>query len=377
MRQTLSEIVEIRQKSKASSGDNHRPEIIPWHKVKMIRTQAFTAATDEIMHASKVRDVVTVSLIGAQHTGKSALARAIAHQVHTKSEIPYNVVIFNKDQLMNLKVEMEKLEPSNYIFIYDDLSFLKANYTTKRIDQVKEQFTTIRHFKDRQDIKVLNIYNFHYSPGFDKYLRQTDFKFWTSIGESEIDYVLKTRGNKYADTINSFQKACGTCLSKSYWVWKLSNKKPFLYKYMDPFIPTLFASGTQNLRPVVTPTRAWLQQGKICTTCEVAEGNTNISVDFDEMIRKAEINYGKMAFIAAVKARAFTEGKNVYGKRVSDAVKWLMKAQSEYNVPTDRFLIHYGLETKTTWSKKPKFVPENFNNSTESEDHVTGQNTDN
>lgn len=338
----MSEVIEYSTRPKTS--DRIRPKVIKWQNTSMIRTHSFRAAAQEIIDASDRRDVITASLIGPPHTGKSALARALAHEIHIKSKTHFNLRIFTKEDLMDFQKTIESLPPVNHILIFDDLSFLKSKYGRK-LETVKQEFTEIRHFENRKDVKVICIYNFHYSPGFDKYLRQTDFKFWTQIGESEYDFVLKLFGTKHKRLIETFQKNTSSCLAEGHWHVRLNDKETFTYKYMNPFIPILFARGQQP-RPIVTPTRQWLQGGLVCTICETAEGNKEVSPDFEKLCEQGEKNFGLTSWQSAIKITAHAEGKRVYGRTIENAITFLQKARTLGNYPTDQFLIKYDLKPR-------------------------------
>ena len=80
-----------------------RPIITTWKGVDMIRRHSFNAAVNEIVTFSKEQDLTKIGLIGDPHSGKSTLAMALAHSIHTKSEQPFTVRLFTKEDLLNFQ----------------------------------------------------------------------------------------------------------------------------------------------------------------------------------------------------------------------------------------------------------------------------------
>lgn len=353
----MSIIFEEKQKPRYL-GEQARPRIISWKNEKMIRTESFRAAVKQIAKSIKTLDVVTVGLVGPPSSGKSELARAIRHQLHEMSDIPFALREFGKTELANFKETMLNLPPVNHILIFDDLSFMGADFTSKQILTLKSEFTTIRHFEGRPSVKMVLIYNFHYSPGFDKYLRQTTFKFWTGVGEAESDFILKTVKQKNIQRIVSeFQKQCSEAISKGYWTKQISKKEKFSYKYRDPFIPTLFWDGI-SIRPVVTPRRQWIQGDQTCTLCESAMGNNVSTVNIEDFIKHGREVYSSNAFETAVKIEMLKQGKVVFGKQATKAVKWLEKQMKLYNIPIDQVATALGMTTKKIRIREDDFTPD-------------------
>ena len=97
------------------------------------------------------------------HSGKSTLSQSIAHAVHKYADIPYNIKILYKDDLLNFEKTLAKLESVNYILIFDDVSFMGANANRQQIEMVKSAVTTIRHLQGGKDVKIIVMMNYHYS----------------------------------------------------------------------------------------------------------------------------------------------------------------------------------------------------------------------
>ena len=163
--------------------------MITWKGVQMIRHQSFIASVKEIIEFSNEIDVVKVGIIGDMHSGKSTMASAIGHTIHKYSQTPFAVRIFHEHDLLNFEATLQQLEPANYILVFDDVSFLESVASKKQISLVKKAVTTIRHMEGGEDKKIILIYNYHYLLGLDKYLRQADFRYLTTVGSSELDNI--------------------------------------------------------------------------------------------------------------------------------------------------------------------------------------------
>jgi hypothetical protein len=311
----------------------------------MIRVHSIRATVKEILNVAKTLDLVKIGIVGEPATGKTELSKTLAHLCHTMSEIPWAIKLFGEKEFLALEETLSYLEPANYILIFDDLSFLTDK---KALDKVKRVITMIRHL--RQDVKIILIYDYHYSLGFDKYLRQTNFKYFTSIGESETDNILKVVGTKYHARIKDFQEKFVEMTTKDKCTFDLSKNRYFAYSYKNPFVPCLFFNGSR-LRYVAFPLREWID--KICSLCSSATGALLQSeISIDDFCKKGEINFDKGNFVAAIKLKLYTSGMTTYGKHVVHALKWISKAQETKLISLEELATHYGLTTTKTRLRK-------------------------
>ncbi|MDA8029528.1 MAG: hypothetical protein MPK62_00050 [Alphaproteobacteria bacterium] len=169
--------------------------------------------------------LTTIGIQGREGTGKTTLARYIAHWLHTelekearsdkydisvKSELGrgYIVRVLNDEDLFNFEETVASLPAVNRILIFDDMSFLKGKFTTKQSEHMKSVITKIRHTEGNTDVRTIIILNFHYSKGLDKYLRDTHFVFFTSLGREDRDNVVAMMGSKQSDkkAVNRFER---------------------------------------------------------------------------------------------------------------------------------------------------------------------------
>lgn len=342
------QILQFEEKEK----ENLLPVVTTWRGEAMIRVHSFLAATHEIVNYIDKLDYVKIGIIGDQHSGKTTLAKTLAHTIHKMAEknlkMPFQVKIFQREELLNFRETLAKLNPANYIMIFDDISFLHEA-TPKQLQEIKSAVTMIRHMQGGQDVKIVEIDDYHYTKGHDKYLRQSHFKFFTSIGGEETQNVISMTNPKFTHRITRFQQMQSNLLSTGFFTFNLGKKnKPFVYKYRNPFIPVLFWNAS-NLRVIISPTREWMDRA--CSICAMAEGKKDDSFDlakFKEQFDKKHTTVAK----SAVKLKMFSLGLNTYKGTLMRAVYELNKIMAEYNFNIQELAAMYGLEpSKPTFTK--------------------------
>jgi len=318
MGERVLKFVETNKKQKSA------PVVTTWKDCKMLRNHSIRATVHEIVEMSKTLDVVKINIVGDPSTGKTTLAETIAHLVHTMSDIPFAVKFLNEHHLMNFEEMLGQLTPTNYIMVFDDVSFMGGSSDRKAIEKVKQAFTKIRHLKGGQDVKIIAIFNIHYSKALDKYLRQCHFEYFTSIGNSETENAIAHLGIKYTNKIRQYQKIWLSAFgAKKSFPYELGNKKKFIYLMRQPFAPLLFSNGL-SVRHCVFPRREWID--KFCPLCartkdtEMMEENTK---SLPEIRAELEKTHNRTTVQQAIKIKLITQGISAYSKRVSHAMKAL------------------------------------------------------
>jgi energy-coupling factor transporter ATP-binding protein EcfA2 len=318
----------------------------------MIRQESFLAAAKEIIKWSETKDITKVGLVGEEDSGKTSLAEALSHIIHKESKLEWVVRKFYERELMDFETTLKSLTPANHILIFDDVSFLSGKHGKKSIDQVKESVTKIRHLPGGKDVKIILIYNYHYTKGLDKYLRQAHFRFFTTIGSEEEDNMEDIVGQKNLWLIKFFTRALQQGVIKDYFPSPArikNNKKKFFYKYRDPFIPILFWNNS-TLRMIISPLRQWLQP--ICSVCSDATGEAG-TVDVAQFCTEFEKAYPKWS-ITIIKQFLKERGVNCYSKNVVSGRRFLDRALETKQFNLDDLAAHLGLtQTVTRLRKKP------------------------
>ncbi len=345
-------IIRQTQKTETVRAGRQIPKVIKWKGVNMVRNHSFLATIKEIIDYSEEMDVTRVGIIGDMHSGKSTMAQAIGHAVHAFAKIPYSVRIFYKKDLINFKETIAQLEPTNYVLVFDDVSFLKATATAKQINMIEEAVTTIRHMQGGQDVKIITIFNYHYQKALPPFLREAQFKYITSIGDANDIQLADTYGKHNLNLVKQLKIIRKNAIKRKFWLMKIGPKEPIKYLWRNPFIPALFWN-EESLRFIVSPTRFFIQGDEICSKCEEAAGNPLSDMSIDEICQKGEDNFGPGNFKAAIKLDCYVEGKTVYGKKVIQALRWWHKIRRSKMVTLDSAANHYGLQITKTKLKKP------------------------
>lgn len=317
----------------------------------MIRNHSIIASVIEIVKMSKNADVVKVNIVGNPSTGKTELGKTLGHLIHKIAfkmyEMPFAVKLFDQDSLLNFEDTLRTLQPVNHILIFDDVSFLGAHATKSQIEIAKQAMTKIRHLPGGSDIKVVQIQNFHYTLGMDKWMRQNDFSYYTSIGSSELENMQRIVGVKYTPMLLEFQRMLKTAQIKERFAFKLGNKgKVFIYAYRKPFIPVLFHNG-HSLRFVVSPLREWIDP--LCNTCIVSKKATLAGdMDIEKLKKDMDYKFGKQISKTAVRLMLHQNGVNVFPKRVKQCITYLSKYMEHKIFNLQQMADSYGFRNDQT-----------------------------
>ena len=315
-----------------------------WKGERMVRRHSFLACVQQIAGRAHTLDVVKIGIVGSMGTGKSTLAQAVAHAIHVEMKAkygaPFAVRTLGKDDLLKLDSTLRALPTANYILIFDDVSFLSEAYGAKSMAKIKNTLTTIRH-REGRDVKFVIIYNYHYGRGMDKFLRQTDFKFFTTIGDEEDSYMSEAfgAGGRTEPTVREFRARVGSAQSRGTWQARVGKDSVHVYKYRDPWIPVLFADG-QRLRHAIGPTRQWLAPR--CPTCSMSEQTSEI--DPATFMEHAKQTLGAGNVRQALKLIALENGVSAWPRGVTSAKQAIEAAMGRKQVSLERLLIHCGIE---------------------------------
>lgn len=329
------------ESDRGSGSSDKLPTITKWKGESMIRVHSMRAAVKEIVRASKNKDVVKIGIIGEPDTGKTTQADLISHLIHTMADVPFAVRSFNREAFVDIKKTLSELSPANYILKFGDLSWLGATSNKKKIEELKQALTEIRHLPGGKDVKIILIYDYHYTKALDPYLRQSEFKFFTGIGSSEKKNMEDMAGKKYVSTMMKFKVMCSTMLQTEKFTFRLGTKGYFSYNFRNPFIPMLFWNEV-TLRYVVSPTRQWID--KLCPTCDMAEGPYESEISIEQFIRESEAKFQAKKFQIAVKLMLLENGINVYDPSIDSAKKYLSRACGIKKISLQQIAAHYGFE---------------------------------
>lgn len=339
---------------------DNKPVLTKWKGVDMVRIHSIQAVARQIMNATKSIDVVKIGIIGEPSSGKTVLAETLTHLFHKISEEEgrekYAARSFRRDDFMNIDKTFASLAPTNYIMRFQDLSFLASGASKKEIEQVKKTITEIRHLKNQKDVKVILIYDYHYTLGLDKYLRQAHYRFFTTMGSSEYENMEKIVGSKYKPRLDQFKKMQAEILNHQKASF-LIKKKWFTYSYKNPFVPCLFWDESK-LRYAVFPLRTWIDP--ICSICANSDDpDLNSEVSLPKVKDNLIEAYGEKTIKAALKLKLFINGLNTYSRNIANASKFIDKMLETRPINLEDLAVAFDLTvTKTRLKKKVEDIIE-------------------
>jgi len=344
----MNKQIEVTIEQKPST-DRLKPKIISWKGVPMLRAHSFLSTVQDIVDFNDEIDVCRIGIVGDMHSGKSTLMEAIAHAVHVKAKIPFTVRLFNKYDLMNFRETLSNLKPANYVLIFDDVSFLGADANKKTIEMVKQAVTQIRHLEGGTNVKIITLQGYHYTLGLDKYLREADFRYFTTVGSSEAENMEKILGHQYNNLVKQFKTLRHQAVTKKVFALRVSAKEFFAYKYRNPFIPVLFFD-EQKPRLIVTPTRQFM--APICSICSTAKGEES-QISLKQFITETNGKFQERTFKLVVKQALKEQGLATYSKEFVRARRYLDKALETKVISLEELAAYYEFTiTKTRLDKK-------------------------
>lgn len=322
----------------------HKKTVTTWKGAQMIRAHSLLVTVREILQMLNSLDVVKIGIVGEPSTGKTTLALILSHLIHDMSKLPWALRVFGEEEFLDMRATINSLEPANYVLYFHDLSFLTDK---RKIEEVKAAITKIRHLKS--DVKIVLIYDYHYTLGLDKYLRQFNFLYLTSMGSSEMDNVLKIVGNKYTGLIEDFKEKYVEQSTRQKCTFSVGMNKFFIYNYKDPFVVALFYNNSRA-RYIIFPKREWLC--KICSTCSKANSQlANRTISAADFRKEMDAKWGT-TFKSALKLHLFSNGLNVYSPHIVQAQRFLSKALMTKYIDLEELALAYDLKITKTYMRK-------------------------
>ncbi|MCJ8306833.1 MAG: ATP-binding protein [Nitrosopumilus sp.] len=347
------------ESKETSRTKKNKPVVIHWGKnkagdpAKLVRSHSLRSTVAEILQFSSRLGMVRINIIGASGSGKTSLAESIAHLCHSMSmeftKIPYEVKFMQKEDLIDFTSTIQNLSSNNYVLVFDDLSWMGADFSKKQIEKLKAEITTIRHIDGNSDRKMIVIFNSHAQKVMDKFLRIANFIFYSSCSSEEVTYLLEMLGKKYHQKIDLFRRLRIQAMGQGKFHFPLGKNNAFTYKAFDPFLPYLFSNG-DFVRFVVSPLRTWIQED--CQICEVVVESTKTNID--DFVNDYSKKFGKGISKRAIELKLLQHGITCQPKRVLQAQKYIEKFLSMKKVNLLELADRYGLEEQSTHLPKVK-----------------------
>lgn len=333
-------------------GKNQKPTIIKWKGIDMIRVHSVRAAANDIVQAITNSDLISVDIIGKQSTGKTSIALAMSHLVHTMTDIPFKLNVFGKKELMNLQETVKAFTPTNQIIIFDDMSFLGSTANKKQLDIINQVLSEIRHLEGGKDVKILIFKNFHYTKAVNPFLRQSDFSIISSVDSNEVKNLNDLLGANNSRVIDELQDLRQEVLLKNTFTFQNGKKFKFVYDAKKPFLPYIYVNG-KNVRIIVSPLREWIDP--ICSICSTAQHKDSL-IDVNQFKEEFDLAYKQTAKFV-VKQMLKEQGITTFGKNYVSCRRYLDRALEMKQFNLEDIAVAYGIKpTITKLRKKPEGV---------------------
>uniref|UniRef100_A0AAT9J7M6 ORF19 n=1 Tax=Nitrosopumilaceae spindle-shaped virus TaxID=3065433 RepID=A0AAT9J7M6_9VIRU len=346
-------MIQKRVQLQVTKVQKRKPSVIQWKGVDMVRKQSFMAAVQEIITYSDEMDVTRIGIIGDMHSGKTTLSKCIGHVVHSFSKVPFTVKIFYKKHLMNFAETLKTLHPTNYILIFDDVSFLKASASNKQINLIEQAISEIRHLDGGEDVKIICIFNYHYPKALPPFLREAQYKFITSIGDANEKNIADTYGKQNVNLITGFKIQRKNAIVDKFWLESVGDRPPVKYEWRNPFIPVLFWNESR-IRKIIAPTRQFIDP--ICSDCDESEGIEKYDEKtVQEVCDDGQKKYGSQTFDTACKLLMLKHGENMFSHSVRACLKWIERERKTRSLPVSAIKKVRGYEEKGTQVHKKQF----------------------
>jgi hypothetical protein len=353
-------LVESRKLPRAESNTKKpKPTVIPWNNTKLLRSQSINNCVRDIFETSKSMGFVKINLIGASSSGKTVLGDVLAHQLHVLDPT-FEVHKLKDSDLIDFKKTIQNLSTNNQILIFDDLSGLVATYGKAALDTLRSEITTVRHIGEsdgdgsfKQDRRIIMILNFHAQKMLDKFLRISNFTFYTDCQLEEIGYLEELLGKHQKYKIAHFAKLRSQSRMQHRFTFVLGTKDSFTYKDGDPFRVLLYNNGLST-RFVVSPQLKWiLNEGdmegtKSCEICFPAEKSDETMKNLDEFVEDFSRKFSNGTAKKAVELKLRQRGYYTQTKRVMQAEKYIEQFFDEKKINLEELAKVFKLEERTT-----------------------------
>ncbi len=349
-----------REESKNSK--TGKPVVIKWQGADMIRNQSINACVNEIYESSKSMGFLKINLIGASSSGKTVLSSVLAHQLHTLDPT-FEVHFFEDKDLIDFTETIKKLSNQNQILVFDDLSGLVSKFGKAALDRLKAEITTVRHIDGTsEDRKIIMILNFHAQKVLDKFIRISNFTFYTDCQKEEIGYLEELLGKNQKGKINQFARLRATSRMYHKFSFPLGTRGDyFTYKDGEPFRILLYNNGLST-RFVVSPQVNWIMGDKLCQVCKPAEKTIETKMNLEHFVNDFSKKFGKGICKRAIQNKLLRQGIDTQPRRVVQAERFIEQYFDAKHINLEELGEQYGLkELKTILpsSKAPEFNEDN------------------
>jgi ABC-type oligopeptide transport system ATPase subunit len=329
-----------------SKKKKNKPVIIKWKNIPFLRSQSVNAAVNDIYESSLSMGFIKVNLIGASSSGKSTLAEVLCHQLH-EIDPTFEVHFLQDSDLINFRETIQNLSKNNQILAFDDLSGLVAKFGKTALERLEAQITTIRHINQNEDRRIIMLLNFHAQKKLSKFLRISNFTFYTDCQNEEINYLEELLGKNQKSKILQFVKLRSQSRMYHKFSFQLSRGNHFTYKDGDPFRILLY-NNSISTRFIVSPQLSWILDGKVCQKCHPSEKTQETKINLENFRNDFSKKFGKGIAKRAIELKLLRHGWYTQPKRVQQAEKYIEQFFAARKINLEELAELYGLKERKT-----------------------------
>ncbi|MBT6646746.1 MAG: hypothetical protein HOB51_04420 [Thaumarchaeota archaeon] len=334
-----------------------KPVIINWKSVPMLRSQSINACVNDIYESSKSMGFIKINLIGASSSGKSTLAEVLCHQLHERDPT-FEVHHLEDKDLIDFRTTIQNLSKNNQILAFDDLSGLVAKFGKTALAKLEAEITTIRHINQNEDRKIVMLLSFHAQKKLSKFLRISNFTFYTDCQKEEIGYLEELLGKNQKSKILQFANLRSQSRINHRFSFQLSRGNHFTYQDGKPFRVLLYNNGIST-RFVVSPQLSWILDGEVCQKCYPSKKTEETKINLEKFRDDFSKKFGKGIAKRAIELKLLRQGFYTQPKRVMQAEKYIEQFFAAKKINLEELAELYGLKERTTKlfpDKKPLLV---------------------
>jgi len=164
--------------------------------VPILQDHSIRVLARKILMYNQFKQFTSISSVGKSGAGKTTFSSNLVHELHTVAEKEFGIIFsitwVGKDELTNFDEWIKKQTRTNHIYVFEDVSYSLDRAKKDQKLKIKNAFTEIRHTLG--DVRIICIFHYHYSRGFDKMMRDSYYTIYTSLSKEEKGNLVHIHG---------------------------------------------------------------------------------------------------------------------------------------------------------------------------------------
>jgi len=164
--------------------------------VPILQDHSIRVLARKILTYNQFKQFTSVSSVGKSGAGKTTFSTNLVHELHELAEKEFNIIFsitwVGKDELIHFDEWLKAQTRTNHIFVFEDISYALDRARKDQKLKIKNAFTEIRHILG--DVRIICIFHYHYSRGFDKMMRDSYYTIYTSLSKEEKGNLVHIHG---------------------------------------------------------------------------------------------------------------------------------------------------------------------------------------